>query len=148
MKGLDFKPKILSKEYVEEYGVLYDEDVFYQDDYQIEALYDKAPELGGKPFTGLLYELYNGKLIYYQYYKDGYGDGECVRFYENGDIASYCTMQKFSHRSKSYCWYKDGKLKSFSEVDEKRRYINSIRYDEEGNIAFLIENGKTIIEPI
>ena len=62
MNIIDFKPEILSKEYVEKHGVLYDDD-FYQDDYQIGTLYDKAPEYGGTPFTGLLYELFNDTLL-------------------------------------------------------------------------------------
>lgn len=145
--NLDFKPKVLSKEYVKEHGVPYDDDVFYQDDYHIGALYDRLPELGGTPFTGLLYELYNDKLIYYQFFTDGYGDGEFVRFYETGNVASYCIMKKDSFLSTSYCWYKNGKLKSFSEVDEKRNYINSIKYDEDGSVTLLIKNGVTIVKP-
>jgi antitoxin component YwqK of YwqJK toxin-antitoxin module len=147
MNGLDFKPEVLSKEYVKEHGVPYDDDVFYQDDYHIGALYDGLPELGGKPFTGLLYELYNDKLIYYQFFTDGYGNGEFVRFYETGNVASYSIMKKDSFLSISYCWYKNGKLKSFSEVDKKRNYINSIKYDEDGNITLLIRNGVTIVKP-
>lgn len=145
--NLEFKPDVLSKEYVKEHGVPYDDDVFYQDDYHIGALYDRLPELGGTPFTGLLYELYNDKLIYYQFFTDGYGDGEFVRFYETGNVASYCIMKKDSFLSTSYCWYKNGKLKSFSEVDEKRNYINSIKYDEDGSVTLLIKNGVTIVKP-
>ncbi len=145
--NLDFKPDVLSLEYVKEHGVPYDDDVFYQDDYHIGALYDRLPELGGTPFTGRLYELYNDKLIYYQFFTDGYGDGEFVRFYETGNVASYCIMKKDSFLSTSYCWYKNGKLKSFSEVDEKRNYINSIKYDEDGSVTLLIKNGVTIVKP-
>ena len=57
MKDFDFKPDVLSLEYVKEHGTLYDGCVFYSDNEECEALFDKKPELGGKPFTGLLYEL-------------------------------------------------------------------------------------------
>lgn len=141
-KKLDFKPKVLSKEYLEEHGVLYNDD-FYQDDYQLEALYDKAPELGGKPFTGLLYELYNDTLIYYQFFKDGFGDGESVRFYDTGELEYYCIEKKGSASLIVYEWFINGKLKYYREVNKKRQTVNAIRYDEEGNIVLLIEKGVT-----
>jgi hypothetical protein len=43
--NLDFKPEVLSKEYVKEHGVPYDNDFFYQDDYHIGALYDRLPDV-------------------------------------------------------------------------------------------------------
>lgn len=147
MHELDFKPNILSPEYIKEHGVLYDEDVFYSEDYEWEALYDKAPELGGKPFTGLLYELdMNGIIRYYQYYKDGFGDGEYVEFYDNGAVASYCIMKEFAFVDKLYQWHKNGVLKSFNEIDKKRRYIKTIHFDEDGNMIFLMEKGKVKID--
>ena len=35
----------VTKEYVKEHGVPYDNDVFYQDDYHIGALYDRLPDV-------------------------------------------------------------------------------------------------------
>lgn len=116
---------------------------FYSEDYECEALCDKAPELGGKPFTGLLYELdMNGVLRYYQYYKDGFGDGEYVTFYDSGAVASYCIMKGFAFVGKIYEWHRNGKLKSFKEVDENRRHIKTVKLDNAGNIIFLMEKGK------
>lgn len=145
MKGLDFKPNILSGEYIIEQGVCYNDD-FFQDDWQIGPLYDKSPEFGGKPFTGLLYKFYNDTLIYYQFFKDGFAEGEHVRFYKTGELESYCFWKtdssgKITYASRTYTWFKNGKLKSFREVDEKKKCVNGIRYDERGDIVFLVEDG-------
>ncbi len=145
--NLDFKPEVLSKEYVKEHGTLYDEYIFYSENEECEPLYDKSPELGGKPFTGLLYELnMEGNLRYYLYYKDGFSDGEYVSFYDNGAVASYCIMKGFAFSGKLYKWHRNGKLKSFREVDEKRRHIKTVKLDNDGNIIFLAEKGKVKID--
>lgn len=142
MKDFDFKPDVLSSEYVKEHGTLYDDYVFYSENEECEALFDKKPELGGKPFTGLLYELYlNGNLRWYQYYKDGFGDGEYVAFYDSGAVASYTIMEGFSSYGKAYKWHRNGRLKSFHEKDDNDKYIRTIRFDENGNITYWLENG-------
>lgn len=110
-------------------------------------MYDKSPALGGKPFTGLLYELdIEGNLRYYQYYKDGFGNGEYVTFYDNGAVASHCIMKDFSFVGKLYKWYRNGRLKCFYEKGQNRRYIRTIKFDENGNLTLLVENGKTKID--
>ena len=142
MKDFDFKPDVLSSEYVKEHGTLYDDYVFYSENEECEALFDKKPELGGKPFTGLLYELdMDGILRWYQYYKDGFGDGEYVAFYDNGAVATYCIMKGFSFFGKLHKWHRDGRLKSFHEKDDNHRYIRTIEFDENGNITYWQENG-------
>ncbi len=147
MKDFDFKPDVLSLEYVKEHGTLYDGCVFYSENEEWEALFDKRPELGGKPFTGLLYELdMDGILRWYQYYKDGFGDGEYVAFYDNGAVATYCIMKGFSFFGKLHKWHRDGRLKSFHEKDDNHRYIRTIEFDENGNITLWIENGITKID--
>ena len=142
MKDFDFKPDVLSSEYVKEHGTLYDDYVFYSENEECEALFDKKPELGGKPFTGLLYELdMDGILRWYQYYKDGFGDGEYVAFYDNGAVATYCIMKGFSFFGKLHKWHRDGRLKSFHEKDDNDKYIRRIEFDENGNITYWLENG-------
>ena len=143
MNELSFRPDVLSLEYIKEHGVLYSEDVFYCDDYGSGALFDKDPKLGGKPFTGLLYELdNNGDLRYYKYYTEGFDDGEYVEFYDSGAIASYCIMKNAAFVGKLYEWHRNGKLKCFKEIDENRKQIRTIRFDDAGNIIFLMEKGK------
>ena len=147
MNELDFHPNVLSLEYVKEHGILYAEDVFYCEDYEWEELCDRAPERGGKPFTGLLYELdMKGNLRYYKYYKEGFGDGEYVSFYNTGAIASYCIMKGAAFVGKLYEWHRNGKLKSFKEVDDKRRHIKTVKLDNDGNIIFLMEKGKVKVD--
>lgn len=147
MKDFNFKPDVLSLEYVKEHGTLYDEYIFYSEDEECEPSYDKSPALGGKPFTGLLYELdIEGNLRYYQYYKDGFGDGEYVTFYDNGAVASHCIMKDFSFVGKLYKWYRNGRLKCFYEKGKNRRYIRTIKFDENGNVTLLVENGVTKVK--
>ena len=142
MKDFDFKPDVLSSEYVKEHGTLYDDYVFYSENEECEALFDKKPELGGKPFTGLLYELdMDGILRWYQYYKDGFGDGEYVAFYDSGAVATYCIMKGFSFVDKLYKWYRNGRLESFHERGHHRRDVKTIKFDENGNITYWLENG-------
>lgn len=112
---------------------------FYCEDYEWEVLCDRAPERGGKPFTGLLYELdMNGNL---RYYKEGFGDGEYVSFYNTGAI-----MKGSAFVGKLYEWHRNGKLKSFKEVDDKRRHIKTVKLDNDGNIIFLMEKGKVKVD--
>lgn len=147
MKDFNFKPDVLSLEYVKEHGTLYDEYIFYSEDEECEPLYDKSPALGGKPFTGLLYELdMKGNPRYYKYYKEGFGDGEYVSFYNTGAIASYCIMKGSAFVGKLYEWHRNGKLKSFKEVDDKRRHIKTVKLDNDGNIIFLMEKGKVKVD--
>lgn len=147
MPDLNFKPDVLSVEYVKEHGVLYNEYIFYSENEECEPLYDKDPSLGGKPFTGLLYELdFNGVLRYYQYYENGFGNGEYVTFYDTGAVASYCVMERFEYVGKLYKWYKNGNLKCYHEKDSNRRDIKTINFDENGKITLLIENGKAKVE--
>lgn len=142
-----FRPDVLSLEYVKEHGVLYSDDVFYLDDFKSCVLYDKDPKLGGKPFTGLLYELDdNGILRYYKYYTEGFDDGEYVEFYDSGAIASYCIMKYGAFVDKLYEWHRNGKLKYFKEIDKNRKQIITIRFDDAGNIVFLMEKGEIKID--
>ena len=71
------------------YEFIYDrEDGFGYSGHNCALLYYGGDEFsGGKPFTGLYYELYeNGKLESYGMYHNGMPTGECYSFYENGKI--------------------------------------------------------------
>lgn len=130
-------PKIFPKEYIIEHGVMYDEDIFYSDDYESGILYDRDPLLGGKPFSGILYELdRKGILRYYKFYKDGVADGEYVTFYDTGKVSSYSTMKGFGFIGKSYRWYRNGVLESIYETDQNQKYTGIIKYDENGNVSY------------
>ena len=63
---------------------------------------------GGKPFTGLYYELYeNGKLESYVMYEDGMPIGGYYSFYQNGKIASYNFFTK--NKKNDFCYYYNDK---------------------------------------
>lgn len=58
---------------------------------------------GGKPFTGVYYELYpNGKLKSYSKYQDGMPIENSFEFYENGKIKTYSYFSKDRLNSYSY----------------------------------------------
>lgn len=146
MNEYDFKPDILSQDYVKEHGVRYDENVFYNWDDETTPMYDKNPEQGGMLFTGLLYEQYenSGMIRWYEYYTDGYGDGAFVGFYDTGEVQSYCIMKGYAFVGRLYKWYRNGRLKEYVEKDERDRYIKTVHWDEDGNITYFSENGSCI----
>lgn len=75
---------LLTKEFVLQNGIDFEN---LHGEYCSDLILDKPEDKGGKPFTGLTYELYkNGQLQYYCYYKDGFEDGQYVEFYENDNV--------------------------------------------------------------
>ena len=147
MNELDFRPEVLSQEYVKEHGVRYDESVFYNWDGETSPLYDRDPEQGGKLFTGLIYDQYEDSdmISWYEYYTDGYGDGPYVCFYDTGELASYCIMKGYGFVGRLYKWHRNGKLKEYLERNELGRYIRVMHWDADGNITYLSENGSCTI---
>ena len=78
--------KILTKEYVLNNGIDFDDDILEQE-YLSDRILDNSKEAGVKPFTGLTYETYpNGNLAYYCYYKNGFSHGDFIEFYDDGKI--------------------------------------------------------------
>ncbi len=107
--------KVLTKEYVLNNGVDFEE---LWNEYCSDRILDKPENEGGKPFTGLAYELYNNnELNYYCFYKDGFEHGDYVEFYENGNIQSAQYMKYGSIVGKEETWFKSGMLKSVAEYE-------------------------------
>ncbi len=53
--------------------------------YDGSFILDNPEDEGGKPFSGVAYELYqNGNLAYYRFYQNGLSHGVYRSFYENG----------------------------------------------------------------
>lgn len=78
-----------------------------QFEYCSDRILDDYGENGGKPFTGLTYELFdNGRISYYCYYVDGFPDGNFVQFYTDGTIHSISKMKRGQSIEKSK-WYQD-----------------------------------------
>ncbi len=72
---------LFSLEYVLRNGVLYDSlsDEYYWENgvNHYERMFDKPMDDGGKPFSGIAYELYpEGNIRGYTEYKEGYQYGE------------------------------------------------------------------------
>ncbi|ANF46522.1 MULTISPECIES: toxin-antitoxin system YwqK family antitoxin [Priestia] len=102
--------KILSKQYIVENGKNFDESLWFTS-YGAEVL-DNPEDEGGKPFTGIAYEIYeNGNLAYYGYYKEGFMEGEYVEFYTNGQLKSIEYMIKGQTRGIRKMWHDTGERK-------------------------------------
>ena len=80
-------------------------------EYCSDRILDDYEENGGKPFTGITYELYdNGRIVYYCYYVNGFPEGDFVRFYRDGTIRSISKMKR-GRCTETTEWYQDGQVK-------------------------------------
>lgn len=139
--NLDFKPEVLSKEYVKEHGCFYVESKLSFESYWENGInhYERlfyTTESGKKaPFTGLLYELYpNGNILGYSFYKDGYEEGTNVDFYDNGRVSKYSSFDKDSNKTLIIKWFRNGKISGVTELTDHGLHKKFIEYDENGNI--------------
>ncbi|MEI2463257.1 toxin-antitoxin system YwqK family antitoxin [Niallia taxi] len=124
---------ILNKEYVLTHGVDFDEALWFTS-YSDEVL-DNPEDEGGKPFTGLAYEVFdNGNLAYYCHYENGFAEGPNVKFYKNGIVKSIEYMIKGQTRGKRKVWHENGKLKYEGEL----KYGVCLKYSEWDNQGNLI----------
>lgn len=104
-------------------------------EYCSDRILDDYEENGGRPFTGLTYELFdNGRISYYCYYVNGFPEGDLVKLYANGTICSISKMKRGQSAEKAE-WYQDGKIK------EEGMYncgicISSKKWDEQGNLTY------------
>lgn len=125
--------KILTKEYVLNNGIDFDDDILEQE-YLSDRILDNSTEAGGKAFTGLTYETYpNGNLAYYCYYKNGFSDGDFIEFYNDGKIKSIQYMQRGRIYGVEKIWYNNGILKSEARY-EYGVCLTFKEWDEEGNL--------------
>lgn len=82
---------IFDKDYVVSKGTDFVEELWFSTHGDI--VLDKPEEEGGKPFTGLVYELYNnGNLNYYANYVNGFIEGELIEFYKSGKLKAIKTL--------------------------------------------------------
>ena len=139
--NLEFKPDVLSKEYVKEHGCFYVESKFSFESYweneinHYERLFYTTENGKKAPFTGLLYELYpNGNILGYSFYKDGYEEGTNVDFYDNGCVSKYSNFDKDSNKTLIIKWFRNGKISGVTELTDHGLHKKFIEYDENGNI--------------
>ncbi|EIT87205.1 hypothetical protein A374_01454 [Fictibacillus macauensis ZFHKF-1] len=129
---MENKMELLSKEYVVEHGVDFDEKLWFTS-YSDEVL-DNPEDEGGKPFTGLAYELYgNGNLAYYCYYKNGFLEGYYVKFHQNKNVKAIDYMVKGQTRGIGRIWYESGELKHEGEY-KFGICLKYTEWDQQGNI--------------
>lgn len=124
--------QLLDKQYVVEHGVDFDEKLWFTS-YSDEVL-DNPEDKGGKPFTGLAYELHdNGNLAYYCFYKNGFMEGNHVTFHQNGRVKSFETMVKGQTKGLRINWYDSGELK-FEGNYQFGVCLTFTEWDKAGNI--------------
>lgn len=112
---MENKMHILSEQYVVEHGTDFEEKLWFTS-YSDEVL-DNPEDEGGSPFNGLAYELYeNGDLAYYSYYKDGFLEGDFVRFHHNGNVKSLDYMIKGQTRGLRVMWYDSGEKNMMENI--------------------------------
>lgn len=131
-------PEFLSEEYVKENGVLYDESVFSDEGLWKGILYDKPKDKGGKPFTGILYNMYeDGKIGYYIFFENGYECGPYATFYANGKPQMHLVKSLHGIVGTSYFWYENGNLKEIRIINEDPKDIGwkYIKWNEDGNLT-------------
>ena len=132
VKQLENKMIILNKDAVMEQGIDFDKGLWFAS--YGDIVLDNEEANGGKPFTGLVYELYeNGNLAYYSFYKSGFKEGNYVKFHKNGKVRSIDYMVKGQTRGVRKKWYESGELMYEGEF----RFGICLRYiemDRQGNI--------------
>ena len=125
---------ILSKEYVLNNGIDFDDDILEQE-YLSDRILDNSREIEVKPFTGLTYETYpNGNLVYYCYYKNGFLNGEFIQFYSDGKVKSTEHMQRGRTYGIRKIWYNNGLLKSEGKY-EYGVCLTLKEWDSKGNLV-------------
>lgn len=115
--------EIISQGGIEGSEEAYDrEDGFEYSGHNCSLLYYGGDEFnGGKPFTGLYYELY-----------------------ENGKLESYCMYQNGMLKGNGYSFYESGKMKAYRFFSEDGLNNFCYHFDENENLerADVWENGK------
>lgn len=122
----------LTKEYVFNNGIDFEE---LWGEYCSDRILDKPEDEGGKPFTGLVYELYNtGELANYCIYKEGFLHGEYVKFYKNSTVKSVQYMKYGVISGREEIWFDNGQVKSVAEY-EYGVCLNMKEWDEKGTLV-------------
>jgi antitoxin component YwqK of YwqJK toxin-antitoxin module len=120
--------KILSKEYVYEYGKD-SEEIGYDIVYGTHVIMDTDI-----PYTGIVYSKYNdGDMASYCFYKDGYEDGDQVEFYGNGKVRSWNNFRRDMGKDEAREFYENGILKCMGKYDGDVCLEYKI-WDENGNL--------------
>ena len=108
------------------------------DDATGEHIYYEDKE-GTKPYNGIAFEIFRGKLCSEFEVKDGYNTGIEKTYYEDtGELQGVFEMERNTVNGIAKEFYKNGKMQCQSIVINNQ-YINTIYYDEEGNVTEIYE---------
>lgn len=136
----EISTELLSAEYILDHGVSGEEliDEYYYDDngvYHYEQMFDKPKDEGGKPFSGLAYELRrDGTIVGYTEYKNGYHHGNDVTYYLSGALRRYSRYTDTENYI--YMWHENGTL-SFVKHNHRKddpQYYRIKEFDENGKL--------------
>ncbi|MBT2572949.1 toxin-antitoxin system YwqK family antitoxin [Bacillus sp. ISL-51] len=116
---------------IKENGVDF-EDLWFSS--ESDEILDNPEDEGGKPFSGLAYELYpNGNIIYFTEYKDGLAHGLTREFFENGNKKNEKNYRYGQLKGINVTWFEDGSKKSEQHY-EHSILISEKQWDKEGNV--------------
>ena len=105
------KLEILSWDYVIKHGKEFGEDLWWDRNYGFYICECSGDDDEEVYYTGLSYEVFeDGKLNYYEYFKNGRPDGVHVTFYRSGKLCSYGFNREGQITGKHYIWYEDGQI--------------------------------------
>ncbi|MCM3569787.1 hypothetical protein [Neobacillus mesonae] len=129
---MNLEIQLLSKDEVLINGVNFDEKLWFTS-YSDEVI-DNPEDKGGKPFSGLAFELYdNGNLAYYGYYRNGLKEGPFVEFYPSGKIKGYRIMDGGTVKGKEIMWFENGQ-KAYEGESRVGRRLTYTKWNETGEI--------------
>lgn len=139
--------KVLTVNEILEKGIEFSGDVCFSGEYG-QQIFDAPLEAGGKPINGIIYETYkNGNIKYYQYYKNGFADGDYVLFYESGEIKELCVMKNGSKWGGDESYFENGNKKRVEQC--KFGIILSFKeFDVDGNLIGIKEEPNSIEKKI
>ena len=144
LKPEEVRGSLLPDAYIKEHGVFYfslSDEYYFDGDgvYHYERMFDKPMDEGGKPFTGLAFEVMedSDQIGFYIEMKDGYFFGDYVRYFENGALRGF--TRKDEKEWYGYEWFENGVLKEsieFKQIRGKKSRFSlerfSTEYDETG----------------
>lgn len=125
--------ELLSKEYIIQNGIEFEEYLEYGGPYDL-AIVEYTADGKERLFTGLAYDLYeNGNIESYFYVENGVKQGKFVEFYSNGTIKRIGNMNKNSADGYQVEFFENGMKKYESECIAGREMVYT-KYDEQGEI--------------
>lgn len=112
---MEDKQDIYTKEYIINKGINFEELWFSSTS---DEILDSPEDEGGKPYTGLTYELYdNGIIRYFSIYQNGFKHGLLREFHKNGNVKSEEIMRYGQTRGKRTVWNENGQVRSIGEYE-------------------------------